>query len=105
MKQCPIQIVDDNNDFMRSRSRWITLLKDIDHKSRRYLNINPYQTYTRLDKDFFMKLFNGGNCSHISPFDTIRNPTMEELIEISNAAKHLGIKINLKTGEYIGKLL
>jgi hypothetical protein len=103
MKQCPIQIVDDNCDFIRSR--WITLLKDIDHKSGRYLNINPYNTYTSLDKNFFMKLFNGINCSQISPFDTIRNPTLKEFIEISNAARKLGIKINLKTGKYIGKLL
>lgn len=102
MKQCPIQIVDDNCDFIRSR--WITLLKDIDLKRGLYLNINPYNTYTRLDKDFFMKLFNGENYSQISHFDTIRNPTLKEFIEISNAAKKLGIKINLKTGKYIGEL-
>jgi len=103
MKQCPIQIVDDDiHDLIRSR--WITLLKDIDLKNRRYFNINPYNTYTRLDKDFFMKLFNGRNCYQITPFDTIRNPTLKEFIEISNAAKHLGIKINLKTGKYIGNL-
>jgi hypothetical protein len=29
---------------------------------------------------------------------------MEELMEISDAAKKLGIKINLKTREYIGKI-
>ena len=111
MKQCPIQIIeiDGNHNMWRAGARWIALAKDIVHEERRYKNICPYHSNlffvpTKLDKNFFKMLFHGETCVEISRYDIIRNPTMEELIEISNAAKHLGIKINLKTMSYIGNL-
>jgi hypothetical protein len=113
MKKCAIQIItEDPFKGGRNGVRWIALAKDINPKIGRYENIVPYHPKgvfdhngTKLNKGFFFRLFHGHNYdSDIATFDIIRNPTMEELIEISNAAKHLGIKINLKTGEYIGKL-
>ncbi len=113
MKQCAIQIItEDPFKGGHNGVRWMALAKDIDHKTRRYTNIVPYHpkgscyySGTKLTKEFFFRLFHGYNNANIATFDIIRNPTMEELIEISNAAKNVGIKINLKTGEYIGKLL
>lgn len=109
MKQCAIQIItEDPFKGGRKGSRWISLAKDIDYIDGVYRNVNPFHPKgwwsTKLDKYFFYKLFHGNIFAHISKCDIIRNPTMEELIEISNAAKDVGIKINLKTGEYIGKL-
>jgi hypothetical protein len=110
MKQCAIQIItEDPFKGGISGSRWISLAKDIDYINGTYRNISPFHQksdwrVTKLDKYFFNKLFHGNSFATISKYDIIRNPTMEELIEISNAAKDVGIKINLKTGEYIGKL-
>lgn len=110
MKKCAIQIItEDPLKGGYGGARWIALAKDIDYIDGMYRNVNPFHPKkgcvpTKLDKYFFKMLFHGNRFSTISEYDIIRNPTMEELIEISNAAKHLGIKINLKTGEYIGKL-
>ena len=110
MNQCVIQIItEDPFKGGHNGARWISLAKDIDHTDGTYRNVNPFHPKkswgpTKLDKYFFYKLFHGNNFANISKYDIIRNPTMEELIEISNAAKDVGIKINLKTGEYIGKL-
>ena len=110
MKQCAIQIItEDPFKGGRSGARWIALAKDIDDIGGKYLNVNSFHPKngwgpTKLDKYFFERLFHGNNFANIYKYDIIRNPTMEELIEISNAAKDVGIKINLKTGKYIGKL-
>jgi hypothetical protein len=110
MKQCPIKIIEENVSKGGNKyERWIALSRDIDYENNRYHNVNEYlpkkAAYkTLLDKGFFWRLFYGTNPALISELDIIRNPTMEELIEISNAAKAVGIKINLKTGKYIGTL-
>ena len=113
MKQCAIQIItEDPFKGGHNGARWIALAKDINRKIGRYENVVPYHpkgSYyyngTKLNKEFFFRLFHGyNNDANIATFDIFRNPTMEELIEISNAAKYVGIKINLKTGKYIGKL-
>ena len=108
MKQCPIQIVDeDESKGGFKHSRWIVLAKDIDYEHNMYHNINEYYPKiaahkTLLNRGFFWKLFYGRTIGPISKWDIIRNPTMEELREISDAAKKLDIKINLKTIECIG---
>ena len=112
MKQCAIQIItEDIYKGGHSGARWIALAKDINYEERKYANVVPYHPKgspycdgTKLTKVFFFRLFHGHGNSNIATFDIIRNPTMEELIEISNAAKKVGIKINLKTGKYIGNL-
>jgi hypothetical protein len=110
MKQCPIQIVEeDPSKGGLKYGRWIALSRDIDHENNMYHNVSEYHPKisgykTLLDKGFFGRLFHGRNPTPISTWDIIRNPTMEELREISDAAKKIGIKINLKTGEYIGKI-
>lgn len=111
MKQCPIQIVEEDESKGGLKcARWIVLTKDIDHEHNMYHNINEYhprivERYkTLLDKGFFWRLFYGRNLAPISEWDIIRNPTMEELREISDAAKKLDIKINLKTIQCIGKI-
>ena len=110
MKQCPIQIVDeDESKGGFKHSRWITLAKDIDYEHNMYHNVSAYHPKTTahktpLDKGFFWRLFHGRNPAPISKWDIIRNPTMEELREISDAAKNLGIKINLKTIQCTGIL-
>lgn len=111
MKQCAIQIItEDPYKGGHSGARWITLAKDINYEEGEYENLVPYHHKSSpyyggtLTKEFFFRLFHGYGNANIDTFDIIRNPTMEELIEISNAAKNVGIKINLKTGKYIGKL-
>jgi hypothetical protein len=110
MKRCSIQIIDeDETKGGVAKARWIALAKDIDYEHNMYNNVNGYHPkefvlHTKLDKGFFWRLLKGRNIATISPWDIIRNPTMEELIEISEAAKINGLKINLKTGEYIGKI-
>ena len=109
MKQCPIQIIDeDESKGGFKNSRWIALAKDIDYEHNMYHNVNEYHPkecvhHTKLDKGFFWRLLKGRNIAQFSPWDIIRNPTMEELMEISESDKINGLKINLKTGEYIGK--
>ena len=109
MKQCPIQIIEENVSKGGNKyERWIALSRDIDYENNRYHNVIDYHPKiaaynTPLDKRFFWRLFYGTNPALISELDIIRNPTMEELREISDAAKKIGIKINLKTSECIGK--
>lgn len=110
MKQCPIQIIEeDESKGGFKHARWIALAKDIDYGNNMYHNVSAYHPKTTrhktlLDKGFFWRLFHGRNPAPILERDIIRNPTIEELMEISDSAKKLGIKINLKTGEYIGKI-
>lgn len=108
MKQCPIQIIEEN--VLKGGlkySRWIALSRDIDYENNMYHNVHAYHPKitahkTPLDEGFFRRLFYGRNSAPITEWDIIRNPTMEELREISDAAKKLDIKINLKTIECIG---
>lgn len=110
MKQCPIQIIEENVSKGGFKYvRWIALSRDIDYEHNMYHNVNEYHPKitahkTLLDKGFFWRLFHGRNLAPISEWDIIRNPTMEELREISDAAKKLGIKINLKTIQCTGIL-
>lgn len=111
MKQCPIQIIEeDPSKGGHIYGRWIALSRDIDHENNMYHNVSEYHPKlitgykTLLNKGFFWRLFHGRNTAPISKWDIIRNPTMEELREISDAAKKIGIKINLKTRKYIGKI-
>ena len=109
MKQCPIQIIEEDiSKGGLKHVRWIALSRDIDYEHNMYHNVNEYHPKitahkTLLGRGFFWRLFHGRNIALIAKYDIIRNPTMEELREISDAAKKVGIKINLKTGECIGK--
>lgn len=108
MKQCPIQIVEEDESKGEFKyARWIVLSRDIDYENNMYHNVSSYHPKISkynipLNKGFFWRLFYGRNSAPISEYDIIRNPTMEELREISDAAKKIGIKINLKTSRCIG---
>ena len=95
--RCPIQIVVD-----KYGQKWISLLKDIDFKKGQYHNIPRFN----LEKcDFVWRLANGSNPSR-GPFadgDVIRNPTIEEFVQITNEMKKWKCFFNRKTNEFVAK--
>lgn len=102
---CPIQVIENNTN-----SKWLTLDKFIKynqsdqcmHLTRGvFKNIVGWGLKGRL-KDYYAmnglkNLVNGRNESPIYYSDIIRNPTIEELMEISEILKKNKYKLNLKT--------
>ena len=94
--RCPIQIVVD-----RYNDKWITLLKDINFLDGTYSNIPPF----RINRDFVWLLANG-SYSSIAPFadgDVIRNPTIDEFVQITKEMKKWKCFFNRKTNEFVTK--
>lgn len=95
--RCPIQIVVN-----KYGQKWITLLKDINFLDGTYSNI-PRFIPSRYD--FIWKLATGSHSS-IEPFavgDVIRNPTIEEFVQITKEMKKWKCFFNRKTNEFVTK--
>ena len=102
---CPIQVVEDRNNI---KNRWLTLAKYIEFSQPTPIK-NPNGKFKNIIGWFGEKrnmgtlklLFNGQNSSPMYSSDKIRNPTISEIIEISNILKKNGYKVNLKKCQLI----
>jgi hypothetical protein len=99
----PIQMVEDSFG-----SKWITLLDDIDFDGKRYYNINlffsndsrnPFCTKEQ-EAQLVLRLMNGHNHANFSEGDIIRNPTIEECIDIMNTLRGFGYRYNRKRHKF-----
>ena len=96
----PIQIVVDNFG-----TKWITLLDDIDFDRARYNNVNLLFTVwhpltTNQKEKLVIDMIYARNGSNFSDGDIIRNPTIEECIDIMNTLREFGYRYNRKQNKF-----
>ena len=103
---CPIQVVEDRNNIY---NRWLTLDKHIRYEQPKP-NMNPNGKFEnivgwgrKIDRNIekLRLLMEGHNSSPMYSSDMIRNPSIEEIMEINNILKNSGYKLNLKTYKLI----
>lgn len=100
--KCPLQVIDDN---LYKDSRWILLEKDIHldgkgtHKIGVYDNLTGFHRHMPTPKNLMTSVVNGHNRSSKIERDIIRNPTIEEFLEISRVLLWNNQRFNLKTLE------
>lgn len=90
--RCPIQIIQEG------KTKWISLLDNIDFKCAAYRNVILFQIGNSLviNDEWIHKLMEGKQYANFADGDIIRNPTMEEYIIIARKFKEHGIIFNKK---------
>lgn len=96
--KCPIQVVEDRRNV---NNRWLTLEKYISKSKDEFENIIGWSQKEFHNVVSLTSLVHGRNGSPIYDSDVIRNPTIQELIEISDILKSGGYRLNLKTYKLI----
>jgi hypothetical protein len=100
--KCPLQVIDDN---IYENTRWILLDTHIHlddkgtHKLGRYDNLTGFHRHIPTPKNIMENVVNGHNRSSRIERDIIRNPTIEEFLEISRVLLWNNQRFNLKTLE------
>ena len=100
--KCPLQVIDDS---IYQDTRWLTLEKHIHldekgaHKLGEYDNITGFHRHIPTSKYLMEDVINGHNFSSRIDRDIIRNPTIQEFLEISKVLLLNNQRFNLKTLE------
>lgn len=105
---CPIQVVEDRNNI---HNRWLTLDKHITYEqpkpnmnlNGKFGNIVGWGRKIDHNIDMLKLLMEGHNKSPMYASDKIRNPSIEEIMEIGDILKTNGYKLNLKTYKLVKK--
>lgn len=105
-KICPIQVIEDKYN---PDSRWLTLAKFIHYSTKTQNFLGDYDSICGFANGEayignLKKLLDGKNCGKILSSDIIRNPTKEEITNISNALLKNKYRLNLKTLKLIDKM-
>lgn len=96
----PIQIVVDSFG-----TKWITLFDDIDFNRALYNNVNlffsdKYPFTTSQKEKLVIDMMYAHNHANFSEGDIIRNPTIEECINIMNTLREFGYRYNRKQNKF-----
>lgn len=100
--KCPLQIIDDS---LYQETRWLVLEKHLHlgekgaHKIGIYDNLTGFHRHMPTPKNIMENVINGHNRSSRIDRDIIRNPTIEEFLEISRVLLLNNQRFNLKTLE------
>ena len=103
---CPIQIVEDRNNI---KNKWLTLDKHIRYEQSKpkmnsngkFENIVGWGRIIGHNIERLRLLMEGHNASPMYASDKIRNPSIDEIMEIGDILKTNGYKLNLKTYKLI----
>lgn len=100
--KCPLQVIDDN---LYPETRWLVLEKHLHlgekgtYKFGVYDNLTGFHRHMPIPRNIMENVVNGHNRSSRIDRDIIRNPTIEEFLEISRALLLNNQRFNLKTLE------
>ena len=100
--KCPLQVIDDS---LYQETRWLVLEKHLHlgekgaHKIGIYDNITGFHRHMPTPKNLMTSVIDGRNRSSRIDRDIIRNPTIEEFLEISRVLLWNNQRFNLKTLE------
>ena len=100
--KCPLQVIDDN---LYQDTRWLLLEKHIHlgekgaKKLGQYDNLTGFHRHIPTPRDIMENVVNGHNRSSKIDRDIIRNPTIQEFLEISRVLLWNNQRFNLKTLE------
>lgn len=100
--KCPLQVIDDNR---YPNTRWLVLEKHLhlgekgSYKIGIYDNITGFHRHIPTPRNIMENVVNGHNRSSRIDRDIIRNPTIEEFLEISRVLLWNNQRFNLKTLE------
>ena len=100
--KCPLQVIDDN---LYPETRWLVLEKHLhlgkkgSYKFGIYDNLTGFHRHMPTPRNIMENVVNGHNRSSRIDRDIIRNPTIEEFLEISRALLLNNQRFNLKTLE------
>ena len=100
--KCPLQVIDDN---LYQNTRWLVLEKHIHlgekgaKKLGQYDNLTGFHRHIPASRNIMENVVNGHDRSSVIERDIIRNPTIQEFLEISRALLWNNQRFNLKTLE------
>lgn len=100
--KCPLQVIDDN---LYPETRWLVLEKHLhlgekgSYKIGIYDNLTGFHRHMPTPKNIMENVVNGHHRSSRIDRDIIRNPTIEEFLEISRVLLWNNQRFNLKTLE------
>jgi len=100
--KCPLQVIDDS---IYQNTRWLLLEKHIhlDNKGAKklgqYDNLAAFHRHMSTPRNIMENVVNGHNRSSRIDRDIIRNPTIQEFLEISRVLLWNNQRFNLKTLE------
>lgn len=100
--KCPLQVIDDSH---YQETRWLTLEKHLhlgekgSYKIGIYDNLTGFHRHMPTPRNIMENVVNGHNRSSRIDRDIIRNPTIEEFLEISRVLLLNNQRFNLKTLE------